>query len=77
LNDVEYQFDAPSSDGQTRLPSRVGSMFGTTIGRPSAVRPLAQVTFFAYCFPKRNVPVVRSSTYMNPLRLTCTRSLRG
>ena len=53
LNDAEYQLDAPSSDGQTRRPSRVGSMFGTTIGRPSVVRPDAQVMFFTYGVPER------------------------
>ncbi len=61
-NDVEYQLDAPSSDGQTRLPSTVGSRPGTIFGRPSGVRPLAHVRVFAYCVPSRNAPSVRSST---------------
>ena len=55
LYDAEYQFDAPSSDGHTRRPSRVGSMFGTTIGRPSGVSPDAQVMCFTYCVPEQEL----------------------
>ena len=62
MNDVEYQFDAPSSDGHTRRPASVGSMSGTTIGRPFASSPVAHVTFFAYCLPSRNVPSVLVDT---------------
>ena len=54
LIEVQYQFDAPLSDGQTRLPSCVGSMPGTTIGRPSGVSPGCHVTVLTYCFPSRS-----------------------
>ena len=41
LYEVENQLVAPCTDGQTRLPSSVGSEFGLRIGRPLASRPLA------------------------------------
>jgi len=71
------QFDAPSSDGQTRRPSGVGSMFGTTIGRPSFVRPDAHVMFLTNGVPERYSPVTRSSRKKCPLRLAWASSFRG
>jgi len=39
-----------------------GGLSGATMGRPSGVRPVAQVSFLAYWRPSRNLPLVRSNT---------------
>src|SRR5690349_24237045 len=55
------QLVAPLTLGQTQLPVGVGSFPGTTIGRPLASMPLAQVTLSISLVARRNSPVVRSS----------------
>src|SRR5437016_1434229 len=55
------QLVAPFTLGQTQLPWGVGSFPGTTIGRPLASMPVAQVTLSISLVPRRNSPVTRSS----------------
>ena len=57
MKEVEYQFDAPSSEGHTLLPSSEGSLLGTRIGRPSGVSPVAQVIFLTYCVAEQKFAV--------------------
>src|SRR5687767_8495415 len=55
------QLVAPFTLGQTQLPSGVGSLPGTLIGRPLASTPLAQVMLSISLVARRNSPVTRSS----------------
>ena len=56
------------------VPSFVGNF--TRFGRPFASKPSSQFVF-TYGLPLRNSPVVRSSTYITPLRFAHSITLRG
>ena len=56
-----YQLEPPPKLGHNRVPSSVGKVFGSRMGRPASSKPLAHVCF-TYARPAINFPVTRSST---------------
>src|SRR5262249_22976446 len=79
LYDIGCQFLPPTSDGHTFtvFPSRAPLVSALHTGRPVVMSTRSAHVTLTNLLAARSLPVARSSTYRNPLRLACITTLRG
>src|SRR5262249_46605592 len=77
--DIGCQFLPQTSDGHTCtvFPSRAALVSALHTGRPGVMSTRSAQVTLTNLFAARSLPVARSITYRNPLRLACITTLRG